>query len=151
MRTKIVEALAEILEEMHDKESFEEIHQIIKNKNKYDKETISAAFGLVYEKLLNIDSSEIELLDRTKNFRVLSEEESDTLGIENYNYLMKLHNIGVLDDLDYEKILDQLTLLPKGHITKEDINFIVLFSLVDLHNDIIPGSRILLYSSDTIN
>lgn len=151
MRTKIVEALAEILKEVKENNSIEEVSKALRDSNKFDEQTLSAAFNLVYEKLFNKQLLEGRVIDRTKNFRILSDEELDVIGIDNYNYLLKLQNIGVLEELDFEKIIEQLANLPQGRISEDDINFIVLFSLVDLHNDIQPGSRIILISSDTIN
>lgn len=151
MRTKIVEALAEILKEIKQNNKIEEVSRALLEKNKFDEQTLSAAFNLIYEKLLNKELLEGKIIDRTKNFRILTAEELDIIGIDSYNYLLKLQNIGVLEDLDFEYIIEQLTSLPKGRISEDDINFVVLFSLVDLHNDIQPGSRIILISSDTIN
>jgi len=151
MRAKIVEALAEILKEIKRKNTIEEVSKALLEKNEFDEQTISAAFNLVYEKLLNKGLMEDHIIDRTKNFRILTKEELDIIGIDNYDYLLKLQNLGVLEELDMEQIIEQLISLPKGRISEEDINFIVLFSLVDLHNDIPPGNRIVLISSDTIN
>ncbi len=151
MKTKIVEALAEILKEIKAHSSIEEIGKTLLENEKFDKQTISAAFNLIYEKLFNSQLIEETVIDRTKNFRILSEDEMDNIGLENYNYLLKLKNIGVLEELDFESIIEQIMILPPGKISEEDINFIVLFSLVDLHNEIQPGSRIILISSDTIN
>jgi uncharacterized protein Smg (DUF494 family) len=50
-----------------------------------------------------------------------------------------------------EMTLEQIMMYPKETITKDDINWIILISLIDFNSDILPGSRVLLYSSDTIN
>ena len=42
-------------------------------------------------------------------------------------------------------------MFPENTITRNDINWIILISIVDFSVDILPGSRVLLYSSDTIN
>ena len=48
-------------------------------------------------------------------------------------------------------ILEHVGLFPENTVTKEDINWIILISLIDFNSEIPPGSRILLYTSDTIN
>ena len=151
MKTKVIEALTEILKEIKQHNSLKEVSKAILEKNKFDEQTLTDAFNLVYEKLVNKDLLEAKVIDRTKNFRILSDEELEIIGMENYNYLLKLQNEGVLQGLDLEEIIEQLTKLPNGKITEDDINFVVLFSLVDIQNDIKTGNRIIFISSDTIN
>ncbi len=151
MTAKIVEVLAEILDGLNKDFTIEEVNKSLKEKNKFDKQTVSAAFSLVYDKVLSNKVSGRKNKDQAPYFRLLTEEEKEIIGLDNYNYLMYLYNIGLLVAEDFEIIIEQLTMFPKESITKEDINWIILISLVDFDNEIIPGSRVLLYSSDTIN
>lgn len=151
MTAKIVEVLAEILEGLNKDYTIEEVNKSLKKKNKFDKQTVSAAFSLVYDKVLSDKVSGRKNKNQVPYFRLLTEEEKEIIGLDNYNYLMYLYNIGLLVAEDFEIIIEQLTMFPKESITKEDINWIILISLVDFDNEIIPGSRVLLYSSDTIN
>jgi uncharacterized protein Smg (DUF494 family) len=81
----------------------------------------------------------------------LTDEEKDILGSENYNYIIHLINVGLLKVKDLDTILEQISLYPSERISKEEINWLILFSLVDFDESILPGSRFLLYTSDTIN
>lgn len=150
MTSKIVEVVAKILEGMNKNVSLEEVNNQLKKSKEFDPQTLSAAFSLVYDKVLSKKAKTIEESE-FDNIRFLSEDEKDILGHENYNYLLHLANVGLLNSLDIELLLEQITMFPTDTITKEDINWMILISLVDLDNDILPGSRVLLYSSDTIN
>ncbi|MCB9250048.1 MAG: DUF494 family protein [Ignavibacteriales bacterium] len=86
-----------------------------------------------------------------KSFRILTSEETNIIGTENGRYIQHLVNVGLLDPIDVDLIAEQMTMFPDQKVSREDINWIILFSLVDLDSEILPGSRILLYSSDTIN
>ena len=152
MTAKIVEVLAKILEGLKDNTSLEEVTQHLNLEKDFDEQTVSAAFGLVFDKFL---TNRLMLADtdslNNKSFRLLSNEEINIVGTENYNYIQHLVNVGLLDPLDVELIIEQMTMFPEEKVSKDDINWIILFSLVDFDSEILPGSRVLLYSSDTIN
>lgn len=151
MPTKIVEVLAKILDGLNKNFTLEEVNlSLVKNKE-FDQQTVGVAFSLVYDKVLSNKLNPKKRKKISNNFRILSEEEKDSLGLENYNYLMHLYNVGLITSTDVETILEQVGLFPDNTVTKEDINWIILISLIDFNSEIPPGSRILLYSSDTIN
>jgi uncharacterized protein Smg (DUF494 family) len=151
MITKIVEVIALILDNLNKDYSFDEVNKLLDNKD-YDRQTVSAAYSLLFDKVLNSKISKLNKSNyKHKAFRVLSNEEIDLIGLENYNYILNLMNIGLIDDTDIEFILEHASNLNGRLISKDDINWIVFISLVDLNAGLLPGSRVLLYSSDTIN
>ena len=152
MTAKIVEVLAKILESLNKDISLEEVNKQLSRNKEFDKQTLSVAFSLVYDKVLsNRINPKKKNSTRNKKFRLLTAEEQEILGHINYNYLMHLHNVGLLDTVDLEMVLEQIMMFPENTIEKDDINWIILISLVDFNAEILPGSRVLLYSSDTIN
>lgn len=152
MTAKIVEVLAKILEGLKDNFSLEEVTKDLKLSKDFDEQTVSAALGLVFDKFLtNRLELQKEGSSSTKSFRVLTNEEINIIGSENNNYIQHLVNVGLLDPLDVELLIEQMTMFPEEKVSKDDINWIILFSLVDFDSEILPGSRVLLYSSDTIN
>ncbi|MDZ7763264.1 MAG: DUF494 family protein [Melioribacteraceae bacterium] len=152
MTNKIVEVLAKILDGLNKNYSLDEVDTLLKKDKSYDNQTVGVAFSLIFDKVLsNKLKEESNRNINSINFRMLSEEEQDVIGVENYNYLIHLINVGLLSNNDLEMILEQIMMYPKDLITKEDINWIILISLIDFNSDILPGSRVLLYSSDTIN
>ena len=150
MTTKVVEVLAKILDGLNKNFSLEDINSKIDNENKFDKQTISAAFSLVYEKILNSTDAKFAKV-KNENFRFLNDEEIDIIGVEYYDYLIHIQNIGLLDSNDVEMLLEQIMLFPNATLTIEDINWMILVSLVDYNSKILPGSRVTLYSTDKIN
>ncbi len=42
-------------------------------------------------------------------------------------------------------------MFPRNHISLDDINWLILISLVNYDSKILPGSRATLFSTDTIN
>lgn len=152
MTNKIVEVLAKILDGLNKNYSLDEVSKIINKEKIYDNQTVGVAFSLVFDKVLsNKLKEEANRKTPSKNFRLLDNDELEVIGIDNYNYLIHLVNVGLLSNSDLEMTLEQIMMYPKELITKDDINWIILISLIDFNTDILPGSRVLLYSSDTIN
>lgn len=152
MTAKIVEVLAKILEGLKNNISIEEVTRHLNINKDFDDQTVSAALGLVFDKFL---ANRLELYKEgdstSKSFRLLTSEEINIIGSENNRYIQHLVNVGLLEPLDVELLIEQMTMFPEERISKDDINWIILFSLVDFNSEILPGSRVLLYSSDTIN
>lgn len=151
MVTKIVEVITLILDNLKKDYSLEEVNKLLINKE-YDKQTISAAFSLLFDKVLNskINKNNNQHL-KQKSFRALSDEELDLIGKDIYNYILNLFNLSLISNEDIEFILEHAYGLQDRALTKEDINWIVFISLIDLNAELLPGSRVLLFSSDTIN
>ena len=152
MTAKIVEVLAKILEGLKDNYSLEEVTKHLNLNKDFDEQTVSAALGLVFDKYL---TKRLVLHKQgaanSKSFRLLTNDEISIIGADNHNYIQHLVNVGLIDPIDVELLIEQMTMFPEERVSKDDINWIILFSLVDFDSEVLPGSRVLLYSSDTIN
>lgn len=151
MKPTIVDILTKILEGISKNIPIEELNKTLLKSNEYDQQTLSIAFSLIYDKIIvNTKSNNIKK-SKKGSIRFLSEEEREQIGLENYNYLLYNFNLGLIDTDDLTYILDQLTMYPITRLSKKEINWMILASIVDITSDIPPGSRIHLYSSDSVN
>ncbi len=151
MNEKIVEIIAEILDGLKKKLTLEEVSIILSQNKNLNKQDVSAAMSFICDRRAENYKRNILFSGSELNFRVLSEKEKDHIGIENYNYLLYLMNIGLLNLNDLNFLIEQLAFFPEESLSKKEINWLVLFMLMDFKNNLPPGSRSLLYSSDTIN
>jgi uncharacterized protein Smg (DUF494 family) len=152
MTAKIVEILAKILEGLSNNASMEEVNRSLLKNHQYDSQTLGIAFSLIYDKVITRRTKgRRNKKEINQRFRILTEPEKELLGIDNCNYLLHLINVGLLDYVNLEAILDQIFIFPESKITRKEINWIILLSLVELDSEILPGSRVLLYTSDTVN
>jgi uncharacterized protein Smg (DUF494 family) len=152
MTSKIVEVLAKILEGLSNNSSIEDVNRTLIKSRKFDRQILGIAFSLIYDKVLNRKTSDqIKSGKRKISSRILSELEKEVLGVDNCNYLLHLLNVGLLDKENLEIILDQISIFPETKVTRREINWIILLSLVEFDSEILPGSRVLLYSSDIVN
>jgi uncharacterized protein Smg (DUF494 family) len=152
MTTKVVEVLTKILEGLNKNYSLEDVNRSLAKEKRFDKQTVSAAFSLIYDKII---TSELKKgngkFQSNTNMRILSEEEIAFVGLEQYNYLIYLQNIGLINSSDLEELLEQILTLQSSKVTLEDINWMVLVMLVGYDSKVLPGSRVTLFSTDTIN
>ncbi len=152
MTTEIVKVLETIVQAINKNYSFEEVEKFIKIDKKIDKTIIAAAYSWIYEKRLRELYRVRELKPKSsESLRILSEEEASTIGLQNYNYILHFYNIGMLNNNELETIIDQIKIFPDEAKTTENINLLILSIFLDLEKISIPGSRYMLYSSDTIN
>ncbi len=152
MPTRIIEILAKILEGLSNNATLDEVNSSLMGSKHFDKKNLGVAFSLIYDKILVRKNNEENIkAEKNKNVRMLSEDEKDILGLDNYNYLLHLINVGLLDYSNLEVILDQIFMFPDSKVTRKEINWIILLSLVEYDSNILPGSRRTLYSSDTVN
>lgn len=152
MVTEIVDLLADIFENMDKTSSLDKAMDEIKINERYNKNVLATAFSWIYEKKIRDmgEAAEHEELI-TKGKRIFSEEEKSLIEVYNFNYLLHLNNIGLLTNLDLEVIIEELKLFPRELINTESINVIIISLFLEVNTLTLPGSRLLLYSSDTIN
>ncbi len=152
MLTEIVNLLTDIFENLDKTSSLDKAIDDISIKKRYNKNVLATAFSWIYEKTIR-DMGEAaehnELI--TKGKRIFSEAEKVLIDTENFNYLLHLNNIGLLTNSDLEIIIEELKLFPRELINTESINVIIISLFLEVNTLTLPGSRLLLYSSDTIN
>jgi uncharacterized protein Smg (DUF494 family) len=152
MISEIVEVLAELAEGINKKYSLEEFSIHFGIEKKYDKKTVAAAYSWIHEKFLkDVGFEEEARFLESSGMRVLNAVELSTLGLNNYNHLLHYYNIGLISLDDFEMILSQLLAFPEIGISTDRINVMILGLFLDIDDFTLPGSRVLLYSSDTIN
>ncbi len=149
MNEKIVEALAVIAEAWRASKSPEEIYRNLNKKINIDAGSINAAFSIFFEKKLYENS--YDEAKQSRGLRIFSDEEKEIIGLENYNYLLKLLNLGIIGEQELELILERIMELPDEIFEREDINWMVLYALTEYSASVLPGSRLNLFSSDKIN
>jgi uncharacterized protein Smg (DUF494 family) len=152
MLTDMVNLLADIFESLDNYSSLDKAADNISISKKYNKNILATAFSWIYEKTIRDISEAAEyngLVSSSK--RIFSEEEKILVGTENFNYLLHLNNIGLLTNYDLEIIVEELKLFPRELINTEAINVIIISLFLEVNTLTLPGSRLLLYSSDTIN
>jgi uncharacterized protein Smg (DUF494 family) len=145
MISDIVNVLAELVERMKKSAINGDFETLLQKK--YDKKIVAAAYSWIYEKNTRPGKSD----DFSHKVRILSEDEIDFISLENYNHLLHFFNIGLINSYEFNSIIEKILLLPDDHVNIDNINILILALYLDTDDIALPGSRILLNSSDTIN
>lgn len=148
MTSELINILVKLAEEINNRKSIEKVLEKISHDSKVSKNLLAALYSWIFDKI-NRDSE--EQIYFGKGTRILSEDEIEQIGIQNYSYILHLYNLGLLDYSDLEKIIGQALVYPEGELDDEQINLLVLSIFLETNINLPPGSRFLLYSSDTIN
>jgi uncharacterized protein Smg (DUF494 family) len=150
MRNDIVEIFTDIIDTMDEKADYKYLRKKLNKKS--NRGVAATAYSWIFDKILATRfSGEIADIEKEKNFRSFSPAELNYIGSENANFLLKLFHLGFITKKELEIVIDQLKVFPEGELLKEHISWLVLSSFFELNNVTLPGSRLLLYSSDTIN
>lgn len=152
MGTEIVSLLTDIFENLDNTRSLDKAMDDISTNKKYNENTLAAVFSWIYEKTIRDmaeSSDHYKLASRGR--RIFSEDEKSIMEIKDFNYLLHLNNIGLLTNSDLEIIVEELKLFPRELINTESINVIIISLFLEVNTLTLPGSRLVLYSSDTIN
>jgi uncharacterized protein Smg (DUF494 family) len=152
MTTDLIDILLKIVEGINNNQSVDKILENINKSRKVNKNIIAAIYSWIFEKISrDIADNESSASGSSVGMRILSEEEKDILGVDNYNYILHLSNLGLLNNSDIENILDQALNYSEGELDQDQLNLMVLSIFLEGNSNLPPGSRLLLYSSDTIN
>lgn len=151
MTASIIEILAKLAEGMNKKISPEELAENFSRDKKYKINLIAAAYSWIYEKIArDIIENKMHKKTPSMGLRILSEKEILLLGKDNYNYLLYFYNKGLLNNDDIDLIVEESEYF-EGNISREELNVLILSLFLNLDHFILPGSRLMLHSSDRIN
>ncbi len=153
MTMDLIEVLSEIAASITQNLSPEEVERNLNKNKKIGKNIIAAAYSWVYEKISRNLRSDLDSNSKdSKSLRFLSEDEVSAIGLKNYNFLLHFYNIGLLTNEEFSLIIEQIKIFDEYEISEDKLKMLILSRfLIAENNKTLPGSRLMLYSSDTIN
>ncbi len=100
----------------------------------YNEHDVAEALDLLLDEhdVLSISSTEIAEQKDT-SIRILSEFERITISPDVYGYLIKLHNLSIINNVQMEKIINYTMFITSHKITESDINEILASILFEEH------------------
>ncbi|MDR3667747.1 MAG: DUF494 family protein [Ignavibacteriaceae bacterium] len=152
MVSEIVKVIVKVFEGIKNDNSLQEVEKLLPRGGIYHKNIIPAAYSWIYDKSIRDNLGDHgKSLSIENGFRILSNEEKSLFGEEIEKYLMHLYSIGLLKNNDIDKIVEQIQLFPENAKNLDNINLLILSLFFDTEKKSLPGSRYILYSSDTVN
>ena len=152
MKEKVVELLIYIMSEMQEDKRISDIDLADLKTRGYTQSEISAAFSWIYENS-EINAQRPTLRGRTAegSRRVLHDAEKAALATESQGYLIQLRELGLLDEADFETVIERAMLAGYEKLSVTDLREIVASVLFARGSDDASGRRAMLNSGDTIH
>lgn len=152
MKEKVVELLIYIMSEMQDNKRISDIDLSDLKTRGYTQSEISAAFSWIYENSeLNQQRPASSARASEGSRRVLHEAEKAVLATESQGYLIQLRELGVLDEKDFETVIERAMMAGYERLSVTDLREIVASVLFARGGDDPSGNRSMLNSGDTIH
>jgi uncharacterized protein Smg (DUF494 family) len=151
MQDKVIEIIVYILSEIKEINQLSEIDiNGLSNKGYSDTE-INTAFAWIFSKLEDGELIFKNETDYTKSHRIFNLVENKIFTVDAKGYLLLLRELGLLNDLDIDLVIERVLLSGYQKINIIDLKkFIASFILnTDSKSDIL--SRMILQNNDTIN
>ncbi|MGA2669719.1 MAG: DUF494 family protein [Ignavibacteria bacterium] len=148
---KIIEIIVYLLGELKNNKQLGEID--IKNLAKlgYTQNEINTAFSWVYSKIYSGEKIFSDEKAISHSHRFLHEVENSIIEPEAYGYLIQLHELGLLNDMDIEAIIDKVMISGYNRVSLDDMKTFIAGFLLDSEDVNNPSRRFTLNDNDTIN
>jgi len=153
LNKEILNILLTIIEELQIRKNLDEVIDILNNSKKFDEKQVYAAFSILFEKMIHLKAE--SLLNPPTGYRFLDETELNHIGMEKYNYLLKLMNLGIINSIDFENIINAMMFIPEVEFDKNEFKILILASIANNNQNPdlgqFPNSQSALFISDKIN
>lgn len=130
MSERVVEILIYIMSEIRrDSRDSRQLKLLSKNliKKGYTEGEISSAFSWLLSRMRSESEEVLPNRGPTLNgsFRLLHEIENSIISTEAYGYIIQLKELGIINELDFEQILEKAMMLGSTKVKVEEIKSIV--------------------------
>lgn len=152
MQERIVEIIVYLIHEMHADKRLGEIDLRVLSDKGYTQNEISTAFSWLFDKIHLGDNILPAGRRRSQHsHRVLHDAERNVITAEAYGYLLEMRELGLLDDMEIELIIDRIMMAGFGSVTILEMKSVVASVMFDYDDSNRIGSRLMLNSKDTIH
>lgn len=152
MKEKVVEILIYLMSEMQENKQLNEIDLGDLRTKGYTQSEISAAFSWLYD---NVQASQAGAITSGATAggsrRVLHDAEKLALSTESQGYLIQLRELGLLDDKDFETIIERAMVTGYEKLSVGEIREIVASVLFSKGRSAAGPDSFLLDANDTIH
>jgi Smg protein len=152
MQERIIEIIVYLVNEMRNNKSLGEIDIKVLEEGGYTQAEISSAFSWLFDKLA-VSNQVLSHVERQveRSYRILHEFEKMVITPEAQGYLIQLRELGILDDVMLETVIDRAMMSGYSKIGLDETRIIVASLVFEKDDQKRMGNRVISPSSDTIN
>lgn len=148
---KIIEIIVYLLSELKNNTPLGEIDVDKLSNLGYTENEINTAFSWVYSKIYSGEKIFVDASKDTKSQRFLHDVEQNVIEPEAFGYLIQLKELGLINNMDVDLIIDKIMVSSYNSIDLEDMKMMIASYLLDLEDMNNTHSRMMINTNDTIN
>jgi Smg protein len=151
MQDKVIEIIVYILSEIKEIKQLNDIDVNKLTDKGYSDTEINTAFAWIFSKL---DEGELIFKnenDKTKSHRIFNLVENKIFTVDAKGYLILLRELGLLNDLDIDLVIERVLLSGFQRIDINDLKKFISSYILNSENKSNILSRMILQNNDTIN
>lgn len=144
MHEKVMEILVLLMKHMQDGQgrfnNIADVSHTLEGSG-YTQQEVNTAFTLLFERLQVETETLVDSTQplRPKSNRILHTIERMVISPEAYGYLIQLRELGLIDDVQTEMIIERTMLTGSRHITQDDMKTIAASILLDMDGSVWSG------------
>lgn len=148
---KVLEIIVFILAELKKNKQLSDVDLNLLEKQGYTQNEINTAFSWIYSKVFTGEKLFVDQDKDSKSNRFLHEVEQNTISSEAYGYLIQLKELGLLNNMDIDLIIDKLMVTSYNRVDVTEMKYMVAAYLLDIDDMNNTNSRMMININDTIN
>lgn len=148
---KIIEIIVYLLSELKNNKQLAEVDMDNLASLGYTQNEINTAFSWVYSKIYAGEKIFLDPKSDTRSQRFLHDAEQNVVSPEGYGYLVQLKELGLINNMDIDLIIDKIMVSSYSSVSKEDMKSIIASYLLDLDEMNDTNSRVMININDTIH
>ncbi len=148
---KIIEIIVYLLSEMKNNKQLADVDMDKLENLGYTQNEINTAFSWVYTKIYAGEKIFIDKNSDTRSQRFLHDVEQNVISAEAYGYLVQLKELGLINNMDIDLIIDKIMVSSYNSVSQEDMKAIIASYLLDLDEMNDTNSRMMININDTIH
>jgi len=148
---KIIEIIVYLLSELKNNKQLAEVDMDNLANLGYTQNEINTAFSWVYSKIYAGEKIFLDPKSDTRSQRFLHDAEQNVVSAEGYGYLVQLKELGLINNMDIDLIIDKIMVSSYSNVSQEDMKSIIASYLLDLDEMNDTNSRVMININDTIH
>ncbi|MCC7158616.1 MAG: DUF494 family protein [Ignavibacteria bacterium] len=148
---KIIEIIVYLLSELKNNKQLTDVDMNKLENLGYTANEINTAFSWVYSKIYAGEKIFIDKKSETRSQRFLHDAEQSVISPESYGYLIQIKELGLINNLDIDLIIDKIMVSSYNRVDKEDMKMIIATYLLDIEDMTDTNSRMMINTKDTIH
>jgi uncharacterized protein Smg (DUF494 family) len=151
VQEKVIEIIVYLLAELKNNKQLGDIDLQSLSNMGYTQSEINSAFSWIYSKIHTGEKVFRDEKRTGKSHRFLHDLEKNMIEPDAFGYLVELKELGLLNELDVEMILEKIMLSGYTRVSLKDIKNITAGYLLDVNEMTNHNKRIIINPDDSVN